>query len=177
MTKGTYIAIDFETSAYRGACACAVGMARLENLEVTDSFYSLIRPPSSRVYFTNVHGLTWRDLKNAPSFAELWPDMAAFMADGAFFIAHNASFDRHVLQACCLATGFPVPPQPFLCTLRGARRAIKLRSYKLSSVAQELSIPLNHHHAGSDAIACGLIYAQLRHNGLQDSAMVLPEPK
>lgn len=177
MTLDAYIAIDFETSAYRGACACAVGMARLENLELRDIFYSLIRPPSSRVYFSHVHGLTWNDLKSAPTFAEIWPDMAAFMADGAFFVAHNASFDRNVLAACCEATGCPMPGQPFLCTLRGARRALKLKSYSLSSVAQALNIPLNHHHAGSDALACGLIHARLRQRGLADATMLLPPPK
>jgi len=171
--RGPYVAIDFETSAFSGACACAIGMARLEDFEVTDTFYSLIRPPSSHVFFTHIHGLKWSDLKDAPSFAQLWPEIAAFLRDAAFLVAHNARFDMNVLESCCVAAGFPMPRQPFLCTLRGARRALKLKSNSLSSVAAYLEIPLNHHHAGSDALACGLIHAALRRRGLPDSAMLL----
>ena len=58
MTTGRYVALDFETSGYAAHSACAVGLCRIEDGVVTDSFYSLIRPPSSRVLFTHVHGLT-----------------------------------------------------------------------------------------------------------------------
>ena len=73
MTTGRYVALDFETSGYAAHSACAVGLCRIEDGVVTDSFYSLIRPPSSRVLFTHVHGLTWPMLKDAPTFTELWP--------------------------------------------------------------------------------------------------------
>ena len=66
MTTGRYVALDFETSGYAAHSACAVGLCRIEDGVVTDSFYSLIRPPSSRVLFTHVHGLTWPMLKDAP---------------------------------------------------------------------------------------------------------------
>lgn len=59
MMTGRYVALDFETSGYAAHSACAVGLCRIEDGAVTDSFYSLIRPPSSRVLFTHVHGLTW----------------------------------------------------------------------------------------------------------------------
>lgn len=172
-TSGPYIAIDFETSAYRGACACAIGMARLEDGQVTDTFYSLIRPPSSRVYFTHVHGLRWQDLKDAPGFGDLWPDIAAFMMGAVHFVAHNARFDMNVLVACCEAIGLPIPEQKFLCTLRGSRRALKLKSHSLAAVAAHLAIPLEHHHAGSDALTCGLIHEALRRLGVSDSEMML----
>lgn len=79
MTTGRYVALDFETSGYAAHSACAVGLCRIEDGVVTDSFYSLIRPPSSRVLFTHVHGLTWPMLKDAPTFTELWPQLVAFM--------------------------------------------------------------------------------------------------
>ena len=79
MMTGRYVALDFETSGYAAHSACAVGLCRIEGGVVTDRFYSLIRPPSSRVLFTHVHGLTWPLLKDAPTFTELWPQLAAFM--------------------------------------------------------------------------------------------------
>lgn len=170
---GVYVALDFETSAPRGPCACAIGMVRLENGQITGKYYSLIRPPSSRVYFSHVHGLTWRDLKDQPSFEQVWPEIFAFLAGADFLVAHNAGFDHKVLGECCAAFGLPMPGQSFLCTLRGARAGLKLKSYSLSVVAEYLGIPLSHHHAGSDAQASGLIHAYLRKRGLSDATMLL----
>lgn len=170
---GPYIAIDFETSAYGGPCACAVGMVRMENLEVVDSFYALIRPPSSRICFTNIHGLTWQILKNERPFAQVWPEMAAFMAGARYFIAHNARFDQGVLMRCCAANSIPVPSRPFLCTLKGARAGLKLRNNGLAALCAHFEIELDHHNAASDARACGLLHARLIKMGISDKQMLL----
>ena len=116
MMTGRYVALDFETSGYAAHSACAVGLCRIEGGVVTDRFYSLIRPPSSRVLFTHVHGLTWPLLKDAPTFTELWPQLAAFMEGAQALLAHNAGFDRRVLHASCQALGLVQPQPPFLCT-------------------------------------------------------------
>lgn len=168
-----FIAIDFETSGYSAHSACAVGLARIEQGNVTGTFYSLIRPPSSRICFTEVHGLTWPMLKNAPTFDEIWPDVSAFLQGAAAMLAHNASFDRRVLGASCDALGLACPRIPFLCTLKGARRSLPLPSKKLSCVCEHFGIPLNHHHAGSDAEACARVYLRLRGLGVTDAQMRL----
>lgn len=173
MSDGVGIAVDFETSGRAAGSACAVGMARLEAGRVTDRFYALIRPPSSRVFFTEIHGLTWAMLRDAPPFAALWPEMAAFMAGANWFVAHNAAFDRRVLTACCREAGLPEPRLPFYCTLKGARRCLPLPSHRLSSVCAHFAIPLCHHHAGSDAEACAAIYLRLRELGLEQARMKL----
>ena len=171
--EGPYVAIDFETSATSGARACAVGLARMENRRLVATWYSLIRPPSRAVMFTRVHGLTWQDLKDAPTFVEIWPRIAAFIRGARYLIAHNAGFDSSVLGDCCAAYGLPRPRKPFLCTLRGARRGLALASYSLSAVCAHLDVPLNHHHAGSDAVACGLVHSHLRRLGVSDEQMLL----
>ena len=68
-----FVALDFETADFKADSACAVGMARIEEGEVTGTFYRLIRPPRSRVMFTHIHGLTWPTLSKEIGFAELWP--------------------------------------------------------------------------------------------------------
>ena len=100
------VAIDFETSGYDAGSACAVGLARVENGQVTDSFSTLLRPPSSRVRFTEVHGLTWPMLRDAPTSADVWPQMAALMEGAQWLLAHNAGFDRRVLYAPFKNAGF-----------------------------------------------------------------------
>lgn len=173
MTTGRYVALDFETSGYAAHSACAVGLCRIEDGVVTDSFYSLIRPPSSRVLFTHVHGLTWPMLKDAPTFTELWPQLVAFMEGSHALLAHNAGFDRRVLHASCQALELVQPQLPFLCTLKGARRSLPLVSRALDSVCDYFGIPLDHHHAGSDARACAEIYLRLRGLGVTDGQMKL----
>lgn len=173
MTTGRYVALDFETSGYVAHSACAVGLCRIEDGVVTDSFYSLIRPPSSRVLFTHVHGLTWPMLKDAPTFTELWPQLVAFMEGSHALLAHNAGFDRRVLHASCQALELVQPQLPFLCTLKGARRSLPLASRALDSVCGYFGIPLDHHHAGSDARACAEIYLRLRGMGVTDGQMKL----
>ena len=173
MTTGRDVALDFETSGYAAHSACAVGLCRIEDGVVTDSFYSLIRPPSSRVLFTHVHGLTWPMLKDAPTFTEVWPQLVAFMEGSHALLAHNAGFDRRVLHASCQALELVQPQLPFLCTLKGARRSLPLASRALDSVCGYFGIPLDHHHAGSDARACAEIYLRLRGLGVTDGQMKL----
>lgn len=165
------VSIDFETSGKGGNSACAIGMARVEDGQVVDSFYRLIRPPSSRVLFTYVHGLTWNMLKDQPTFPELWEEMHAFMDGARWLLAHNAPFDRRVLVASCEAHGLDAPNTPFLCTLKGARRTLPIPSKGLDAVCAHYGIALTHHHAESDARAAAEIYLRLTAAGLAPEAM------
>ncbi|MBQ4567758.1 MAG: 3'-5' exonuclease [Desulfovibrio sp.] len=167
------VAIDFETSGYAAHMACAVGLARIEGGQVTACHYSLIRPPSSRVLFSEIHGLTWADLKSADDFATVWQKALPLLDGASCLLAHNASFDRRVLQAACRAARLETPRLPFLCTLKGARCSLPIPSKKLNDVCAHFGIPLEHHHAGSDARACAEIYLRLRAQGLSDARMRL----
>lgn len=171
------VAIDFETSGRAPFSACAVGMARIEGGKVGDVFYSLIRPPSPYVQFTEIHGLTWDMLKEAPGFGQLYPAMKDFLQGAEMLLAHNAIFDQRVLQACCQRFQKPPIRLPFLCTLRGARALLPLPSKRLAAVCQYFDIPLTHHHAASDAVACAQIYLRLRSLGASHASMALPEKK
>lgn len=70
------VALDFETADNGPDAACALGMARVRGSRVEDVFYRLIRPPRRRVWYTNIHGITWNMVKDCPSFGELWPECA-----------------------------------------------------------------------------------------------------
>ncbi len=152
-----FVAIDFETADHEPDSACAVGLVRVEGLQVVRREVALIRPPRSYVRFAHVHGLTWDRLKDAPSFADVWPQLAPILDGAAVLAAHNASFDRRVLLACCEAAGVPAPAVPFVCTVHVARKTWNLRPNNLPSVCRRLGIGLMHHDAGSDAEACARI--------------------
>ena len=167
------VVLDFETSDKYADSACALGMVRIENLRVVSSWYRLIRPPRSRVYFTEIHGLTWDMLKGERSFAELWPEISAFMQGAELLVAHNATFDRRVLYGCCRASGLLPPSAPFACTVKGARRGLGLPHNRLNDVCDYLGLELDHHNAASDAMAAARIYLHLRSLGMTDEAMLL----
>lgn len=177
MTNPVIIAIDFETSAPNKYSACALGAVRIECGKIVNEYYSLIRPPSSRIYFTHVHGLTWGHLKNARPFKEVWEEIGRFIAGANFFMAHNAPFDRGILRGCCEHFMLQVPDIPFLCTLKGSRKTLPISSKSLNFVCDYFGIPLNHHHAVSDARACALIFLKLLGMGVKLETMVLDKNK
>lgn len=153
----TFAAIDFETANYRRNSACAVGVVVVSGGRVVQRFYELIRPPSNWFVFTHIHGLTWQDVRHAPEFADIWPQIAAALAQVEFLAAHNASFDQGVLRACCTENALPLLAPPFICTVQLARKQWGIHPTKLPDVCRHLQIPLQHHQAASDAEACARI--------------------
>jgi len=163
MTKTVYgaqefAAIDFETADHGRDSACAVGIVKVRDGRIGESLYRLIRPPRREFLFTHIHGLSWRDVAAEPDFKALWPEIKEFIGGAEFLAAHNASFDKGVLHACCAAAGEAAPPQPFVCTVQLARKVLKISPATLSSVCMRLGIELEHHNALSDARACAAVF-------------------
>lgn len=163
----SFVALDFETADNGRDSACAVALVRVDQGQITRSVTRLIRPPRSRVMFTSIHGLTWEDVRREPTFGHLWPTLAPLLEGAQFLAAHNAPFDRSVLEACCRAAGLPVPALPFQCTVRIARDTWGVYPTRLPDVCRHLGIPLCHHEAGSDAEACARIVLAARETGMQ----------
>lgn len=154
----TFVALDFETADYAPDSVCAIGVVRVERLQVRAGLAVTVRPPRRRVLFSHLHGLTWEDLKDSPTFGEAWSEFQPLFDGAEAIAAHNAEFDRRVLYTCCAAAGLVPPPLPFVCTVRLARRHWGLTRADLPSVCRRLGIGLvRHHHAGSDAAACAQI--------------------
>jgi DNA polymerase-3 subunit epsilon len=153
----SFAAIDFETADYGRDSACAVGVVRVEGGRIRERWHRLIRPPRQSFVFTHIHGITWPQVCLEPCFAELWGDLSVAIKDAEFLAAHNASFDRKVLEACCAAAGLPPPPQPFVCTVKLARQTWSIYPTQLPRVCERLGIDLDHHQALSDAEACSRI--------------------
>jgi DNA polymerase-3 subunit epsilon len=152
-----FTAIDFETADNGRDSACAVALVRVEDGRVVAREARLIRPPRRTFLFTHIHGITWHQVATAPTFGEVWPTLAPLIDGVAFLAAHNAPFDKSVLNACCAAAGLPAPTTPFRCTVTLARQRWNLRPTKLPDVCRHLGIPLKHHDALSDAEACARI--------------------
>ena len=152
-----FVTIDFETGMYKPESACSVGLVKYIDGKEIDSYYSLIRPP--RLYirrdFTAIHGLVVDDVKDAPTFAELWENIQTFIADFPL-AAHNAIFDMGVLRAVLIYYSLPVPPLKFFCTVALARKTWpELKSHSLTALAKNFNIVYDAHNALDDARTCG----------------------
>lgn len=166
--RSRFGAIDFETADYYRDSACSVAVVRIENGQVVDKFHTLLRPPRKEFVFTYLHGITWEMARKAPTFADVWPSLHKLLKGVDFVAAHNASFDRTVLQACSERAGIFVPDLPFECTVRLAREVFGIYPTKLEDVCRELRIPLDKHHdALCDALACARIVLAARDRRLQ----------
>ena len=153
----TFAAIDFETADYGRDSACAVAVVRVEGNAIVDRAHYFIRPPRRDFVFSYLHGITWNDVADAPTFRQLWPALRRKFAGVEFLAAHNATFDSSVLQACCERARLSLPSHSFQCTVRLARGVWNIYPTRLPDVCKYLGIPLRHHHAESDAEACARI--------------------
>ncbi|UUT35562.1 exonuclease domain-containing protein [Microbacterium elymi] len=156
-----FTAIDFETANSSSASACAVGLARVRGGRIVARAGWLIRPPAGHDRFFEVnigiHGIRPHDVADAKGWSEQLGDIAAF-AGADVLVAHNAGFDMTVIRRACEATGDPVPPYRYLCSLQLARKAFDLPSYRLPLVAAEAGFAdFPHHDATADAVACAHI--------------------
>lgn len=171
-----FTAIDFETASSEPGSACAIGLVHVRNSEVVQEIYSLIRPFTS--YFdpscVRVHGLHWEDVRNAPTFQEFWPQIAPYLHN-QLILAHNASFDIKVLRSALDVYQMPYPESSYNCTVRIAKKTWpEFYNYKLSTVAHELDVVFEHHHALEDAKVAAeiMLRAEEIHNAFDEKTML-----
>lgn len=157
-----FTAIDFETATYARNSACAVGVVTVENREIVDTYYTLIRPPGNHYYdkTIEVHGIRPQDTQNESPFAEIFPEIAERIY-GQTIVAHNASFDRAVLQHCMTSAGLDYEDLNISDRWQYTLQIYRNKGYtpcRLSDCCSALNIDLNHHHAMSDALGCAELY-------------------
>ena len=117
-------------------------------------FASLVRPscPIPREA-TEVHGISYRDVADAPALAEVAPRLLELL-DGAIFVAHNAGFDLAMLRHGLAAAGIDYEPPAVACTLEAFRLLEPLApAHSLDAVCERHGIALDAHHALDDALA------------------------
>lgn len=160
MSPRVVAALDVETADAQHTRICSMALVRIEEGKIVGEWSSLVRPPTPPdPRNVEVHGLSWETLRDAPSFADVWPVVVGLLDDVDALVAHWARFDREALARNCAAEGLPGLTLPWICTVELAQRAWpQLPNRKLPTVAAHLGVELNHHDALSDARACAHIY-------------------
>ena len=154
-----FTAIDFETANGQRNSACSLGLVRVENGIIIESKDWLISPPEMYFHPMNVsiHGITEEDVMNEPSFNYIWEEVVDYL-HGEMVIAHNASFDVSVLRACLETYNIRFPEFDYLCTVQISRNIWpNMPNHKLNTMAYLFNIPLRHHDALEDTLACAKI--------------------
>ncbi|MDR0927156.1 MAG: 3'-5' exonuclease [Ignavibacteria bacterium] len=160
-----FAAIDFETANYASCSVCSVGIVIVEDGQIADSIYHLIRPyPNYYIpQFIYIHGITYSDTMNAKKFPNVWAEIAPKIV-GLPLVAHNSSFDEGCLRAVHSFYKMDYPDYKFYCTYRASRKIYgkTLPNYQLHTVAAHCGYDLtNHHNALADAEACAHIAMQI----------------
>src|SRR5213080_2011368 len=171
-----YVTFDLETTD-TDVASCGVveiGAARVVQGEIVDRFHTLVQPyrpitPGASA----IHGYTDGDVRDARKFAEVWPELRAFVGDD-ILIAHNGQrFDIPVLRR--LAAGRDgVDSLVFYDTLPLVR-SLSRDSGKLEDLALRFGIDRGRaHHALDDAVTLARVYRELeRQRGIRARKAVL----
>ena len=156
-----FTAIDFETANGSPSSPCAVGLVKVIDGKITDSYQTLIQPPYPHDWFSpdniRIHGIKPSDVETAPSWEAALEQMLEFI-QGDVLVAHNAGFDMGVLVASIRTIDAEVPDLRYGCSLMMARKTYNLESYRLNQVAYAIGHEeFNHHDALADSDACARI--------------------
>lgn len=168
----SFTAIDFETANGKRESVCAVGLAKVREGRVVDRFSRLVAPPPGFDYFhwrnISVHGIRSVDVQRAPDWRSVYHEVLSFVGADAL-VAHNAPFDRSVMRASSSVYSLAEPQNPWVDTLRLARRSLTLGSYRLPLVMEALGVDrdgFTHHDASDDALqAANVLIALARRRG------------
>ena len=163
-----YIAFDVETPNSHNDRMSQIGLAVIEDGVIRDTFSTLIDPETYFDYFNvMLTGITPEAVSAAPTFDKVWETIGPVMQSGVL-VAHNAPFDMSVLSKCLRAYCIDAPAiLPYLCTVQLGRRAYpRLENHRLDTLCCGLDIPLEHHRADSDALACAKLLINYEQKGL-----------
>ncbi|WP_253779050.1 3'-5' exonuclease [Goodfellowiella coeruleoviolacea] len=134
-TEPLYAALDLETTGLdpRTDRVCEVAVVRFRaDGTVVDEYATLINPQGP-VRASEFHRIVDADVVDAPTLAEVWPDLLRMMT-GCVVVAHNLKFEDGFLTEELARAGLVPPPLVGLCSLVTCRSQLDGPAYSLQSV-------------------------------------------
>lgn len=161
-----YTVVDIETNGLvSGVCEIIeVSALKFRNEKLQDGFSSLIKPAEHISWFiTNLTGITDDMVENAPDIVEVMQKFYAFIGKD-ILIGHNVNFDVNFLYDNLWRHNGLVLDNPFVDTLRLARKALpRLPNHKQATVAEYYGIAtVGAHRALRDCEICNACYLNLK---------------
>jgi len=141
-----FVIVDVETTGTNAEMADLVEVAavRVKGGKVTDRWSTYVNP-GRPIFGNQMHGITDKDVKGAPSPAEAARKALAFVGD-ATIVGHSVGFDIAFLEAA-LGDGTRIEKGRYLDTLTLARDGYPdLPSYTLGELSKFFGIELQQAH-------------------------------
>jgi len=158
LSRLSYVVVDVETTGtrhYAGDRITEIAAVVVRDGRLTDVFETLVNPQRPiPAFVTQLTNITWRMVKDAPTFRTVEPQLLDVMA-GHVFVGHNANFDwRFISSEVRRASGRELIGRR-LCTVKLARRLLpQLPRRSLDYVAGYYGVEISaRHRAAGDAIA------------------------
>lgn len=176
-----FVALDFETTGLKGRTDRVVEVAACRfraDGSIVEEYATRVSPGRRRVGDSRFyHGLTDDDLKGAPRFGEVWPELRRLLS-GAVVIAHNLRFEDDFLyhELDRIQVGLAEPP-PAVCMMVASWTHLRLFNYKQKNVFRTVvgAWPQDAHTALGDVRNLSVILAAL-YRRLPDLRYVGPPP-
>lgn len=154
-----FIVFDVETPNSKNNRMSSIGITVIENTKIKENFCYLVNPDTYFDRFNiNLTGITPEMVESEKNFGQLWKELKPIM-DSGLKIAHFAPFDMGVLSKCISAY---LPGETcdmhYACTCAMGKKLLpSLPNHRLNTLCDFLGIPLDHHNAQSDSLACANI--------------------
>lgn len=154
-----FLAIDFETANSNNNSACSLGMVFVSRHLIMHRKHFFIKPPGLKfdAVNTKIHGISAEDVKNAPTFEQVWKEISHFFHPHCLLVAHNAQFDMNVLKNCLAEYDLKEPTFDYFCSMSFTEPICEGSniSKSLKNRADYFGIDIgDHHNALSDAEVC-----------------------
>jgi DNA polymerase III epsilon subunit family exonuclease len=144
--KQEFVVVDVETTGTDPKLADLIEIAavKVKGGKITDRWSTLVKP-SQPILGNQMHGLTDKDVANAPSAGEAAKDALKFIGDSTV-VGHNVGFDLGFLEEA-LGDGTRFEQGRYLDTLVLAREGYPdLQNYKLETLSSFFGIELAQNH-------------------------------
>ncbi len=149
-----FVVVDVETSGLdpaAGARVIEIAAVRInQSGQILDSMSSLVNPEDGNTGADWIHGITADMVSDAPTFDQVFDDLARVM-DNAIFVAHHAKFDEGFVAAEAQLAGAKLLTMPAICTYWLARNTVKgTDNFKLGTLATHFEISQESAHTALD---------------------------
>ncbi len=164
MQTTEFAVVDVETTGLfpeRHDRIIEIAIVRVDHSGETLAEYATLVNPMRDIGPSYLHGITSRDVTNAPVFSEIAGDALHAIA-GAVLVSHNAYFDIQFLSSEVRRLGHRLPTFPYLCTMQLARAADPhVPSRKLGDLCDYFDIESNAQHSAlGDARATAALFGE-----------------
>lgn len=162
-----FIVLDTETTGFSPRDDKIIEVAALKIRDGEGTWFHSLVDPGRRIPLSSrkVHGITDADVAAAPSFAQILPELDAFLDPSLPIVGQNVHYDLRMLWWAYHDAGVEMGARSFIDTYKLAKKAFPGRdSYSLASLIRDYQLieGEQRHRSESDVEAALALYRLCR---------------